>query len=508
MKVANAEFGKLKFSENEGQGTYTNYFYDVSEKDYFAYLSSLTKEGYKKVDEYEISTSKVTLYEKDGDMLLSNYYPTVHEAIIVTEPKSKYLSFSETKRGKRTTPFMAQIDLEDFGTSVVFRLFDGKFIVFDGGCEFLRDAEKLVKFLKENSPDEKPIIAAWIITHPHSDHYGCFISLSENFPDALTVERFIYNFTDTEEDDLKRIPEFQITAETTRKVEEYVRKYTSDIYKAHTGQIYNISGARLEILSSPDDTLRVPVKDVNVLSLVIKVTIEEQSILLCADADLSKCNLRGRYGNYIKSDILEPPHHMFYGGDVETYNVINPRVCVVPSFEEDALGIISPYVNSCKKENLHLFYNLSVEEFFTGSTGNVVLPLPYTPTPHGRENYQNKLAAYKKSLGAESWFFADITKEECEFTFVNATNEKAIVSVDLLTDGRTGFVYAIRLEVPEKSTKRINILDLEEVNPSALYYNPHSLSKKGIKDDATFTAHFRSSLPIVVKGKKPADYHS
>ena len=508
MNNCEMNFGKLTRSENEGKGCFVYAFTDVCERDYFSYLASLLREGYEKTDEYQVSSSTVSIFRKDRDMILANYYPNIKEAVIVTEPDSTFLSFKSEVPSKRAEPFMAQIDLEDFGTSVVFRLEDGKFIIFDGGDNFIPDAEKLVKFLKENSADEKPIIAAWIITHPHCDHYGVFLNVCENFINEITVERFIYNFTDTEKEDLERIPELASCVDEIMKVEKYISKIGAPIYKAHTGQIYNISGARLEVLSSPDDVLGGTVRDINALSLVFKLSVAGQSILLCADADLYKSRLNKRYGGYIKSDILQPPHHMFYGGEIETYSLINPRVCVVPSFEEDVFGLISPYVESCKNENRHLFYNLSVEEFYTGSTGNVIRPLPYTPKPHGRELYTNKLSEYKRNLGAESWYFTDLTKDECEFTIVNPSNGVAKISVDLLGEELSDFVYSIKLEVPHKRTRHVNIFDSKVINPDALYHNPHSLTKKGVKEGSQITVHFRSNIPIVVKGKRSADYHS
>lgn len=506
MDLQNLNFGKLKYYEDEGQGSFVAYYYDVCERDYYAYLSSLRNEGYSISDEYSLGECRVAVLKREDDMLLSNYYPHLHEATIVTEPNSTYLTFRDTPRGGKYEPLMTQIDLEDFGTSVVFRLTDGRFIIFDGGDVHEPDSDKLIKCLKEQSPYETPIIAAWIITHPHADHYECFIRTHEKYPSALNIEKFIYNFTDLNPKDFERIDELASKEDRLKLFDRYIHDTGADIYKAHTGQIYEFSGARLEILSSPDDVLLTPVTDINVLSLVIKMTIAGQVIMMCADAFMIKCNLAKRYGKYLKSDILQPPHHMFCGGDIETYDYIDPKVCVVPSFEEDVFGRISPYQKTSMKENRHLFYNLSVEEFFTGSTGNVVLKLPYTPRPHARENYLRTLESYRKRMGAESWFYSDITKDDCEFYFVNTTVENATVTIDLYADDLSGYVYAITLEVPRTCAIRVNILDTEAVEGDALYYNPHSLAKKGVSETGRFTAHIKSTIPIVVKGNRPADY--
>ncbi len=513
MDINNISFGKLKYCEEEGGGAVTRYYTDVREREYFDFLLSFENFGYEKREEYSLGSSRVSLFAKGDDMLLCNYFPRVNEARIVTEPESEYLSFSDPTSVSRVNAMMTQIDLEDFGTSVVFRLPDGRFIVFDGGWGFEPDADKLVKCLKNQSEGKAPTVAAWIITHPHCDHYRCFSTAYEKYPDAFKVERFIYNIADLSEEFYKVIPALRGEEEELRKFNRCVKATGAKVYRAHTGQVYEFSGARLEVLASPDDTLVIPVNNMNHLSLIIKMTIVGQTIMMCADATLSVAGIAKRYGGYLKSDILQPAHHMFTGGDNETYDLIDPAVCVASGFEDHCFGNFSPCHRACRDENLHLLYNLNVQDFFTGGTGNVVLTLPYTPRANGRRRYLDKLDKHRKALGAESWFFTELTKDDATFCFVNATYDAAEVSLDLYFENDSGkkydgYVHAIKFSVPALSMKKINVLDADNVDGDALYYNPNSLSKKGVADGAVFSAHFRSSLPIVIKGKKSADYHS
>lgn len=508
MQIPEIKFGKLFCQQDEGQGTVASSFESVNEKEYFGYYKELLSAGFTKAEETEMGENTFAVFSKGGDAVFCAYYPSLKEARIVTEPKCEYLNFKDTPIGGRVQPLFTQIDLEDFGESVVVRLSDGRFIVYDGGREFEPDADKLVACLREQSPHEKPIVAAWIMTHPHCDHYRCFVVAHRKYPDAFTVERFIYNFTDTEQKDIERIPTLVKDVEWIRDFEKITREIGSSVYKAHTGQVYNIGGACLEMLSTPDDTLRPLVNDVNSLSIVVKMTIEGQAIMMCADANLPMTGLARRFGSYLKSDILQPSHHMFLGGDVEAYDFVDPRVCVVPSFEDDCFGKISPYQKKCNKENLHLFYNLNVEEFYTGSTGNVVLKLPYTPKANGRKIYLDKIEKYRKSMGAESWFFSDLTTEDDEFLFLNMTVETAEVWADLYFDEVKNIVKSIKISVPPNRTNRVRILDTEAVDADALFYNHHSLKSKGVPEGEKFTVHFTSDIPIVIKGKKSPDYYS
>lgn len=128
--------------------------------------------GYE-VRENRTEVNSFAILKKDNDLVLIGYYPSVKEMLLVTEPDSTYFSFKDTPCNEKTDATITQIDLLDFGLSYVVRLLDGRFIIFDGGWEFEPDADNLMKSLSDQSPYEKPIIAAWIMTHPHIDHYRC-----------------------------------------------------------------------------------------------------------------------------------------------------------------------------------------------------------------------------------------------------------------------------------------------------------------------------------------------
>ena len=52
------------------------------------------------------------------------------------------------------------------------------------------------------------------------------------------------------------------------------------------------------------------------------------------DAAFSHAKLPERYGEYLKADILQIPHHGFQSGSAEAeisgYDLIRPRVCLLP----------------------------------------------------------------------------------------------------------------------------------------------------------------------------------
>ena len=287
-----------------------------------------------------------------------------------------------------------------------------------------------------------------------------------------------------------------------------IEKSGAKVYKAHTGQHYELGGAKMEILSSPDDFYKTPVRDFNTQSLVIKMTLAGQTILWTADCYLKAAKLAERWDDYLKSDILQAPHHLFVGGDKAAYALINPHTCFVPDTEELCFGIISMHAKTSRDNNRYLFFDLNVQDFFTGGNGNVTIKLPYTPRANGRKLYLDTIEKNQKALGASSWFFDSVTSDSCDFTIINSIREEAEIYADLLFENSSNLVLNIKINVPMLSFKKLNLLDGENADPNALYFNRDSLVKKGIPDGKEFAVHFKSNMPVVIIGKKPAAYHS
>ena len=496
----------LIYDEHEGQGVYVKNYGDVTPFEFREQISEFLMSGYE-VRENKTDRNSIAILKKGNDLVLIAYYPTIKEMRVVTEPNSSYFSFKDTPCNEKTDALITQIDLEDFGLSYAIRLLDGRFIIFDGGWEFEPDADKLMAVLSEQSPYEKPIIAAWIMTHPHIDHFRCYLAFCEKYSDSVVIERFIHNFPEADPDS-ERLPGIMTQYPHIKRMYFSIEKSGAKVYKAHTGQHYELGGAKMEILSSPDDFYKTPVRDFNTQSLVIKMTLAGQTILWTADCYLKAAKLAERWDDYLKSDILQAPHHLFVGGDKAAYALINPHTCFVPDTEELCFGIISMHAKTSRDNNRYLFFDLNVQDFFTGGNGNVTIKLPYTPRANGRKLYLDTIEKNQKALGASSWFFDSVTSDSCDFTIINSIREEAEIYADLLFENSSNLVLNIKINVPMLSFKKLNLLDGENADPNALYFNRDSLVKKGIPDGKEFAVHFKSNMPVVIIGKKPAAYHS
>lgn len=495
---------KLIYDTYEGKGAFIKGYEAVSAEDALALQSEITSEGYVQTEAHTLGGNTFIFYKKAEENRIFAYYPGAGEAKIATDAGALIHGLNDTTGKKLCEPLMTMVDTFDFGLSFVFRLTDGRFIVFDGGWETRDYAERLMAVLKKQCVTETITIAAWIMTHPHIDHYRCYISFAQKFENQYNLQRFIYNFFDSDATE-----DFIAGAEKEgphmARFFESVEKSGAPVYRAHTGEIFEIEGMRFETLSSPDDTMRNRTTSINALSLVFKIHFMDQTILMTGDAMLPSSHLSTRFGTYLKSDILQVPHHMFDGGDIACYRLIDPETILIPCEDEYVFSVFSTRPKATGEINLFLLRDMNVKDCYTGARGNIVLPLPHVPRMNGRELLLADIERGDKSIGAKDWYFGDITTENCDFTVVNTSWETAKFRIDILAEaGQTSVHDFKELSVPKSCYKTFKLTDAEGYEPEARGGEIGKYVKEGFK----YVVRFRCYTPMIVKGPSEPIYHS
>jgi len=341
------------------------------------------------------------------------------------------------------------------------------------------------------------------MTHPHLDHYRAYFPFAEKYAGQYVLERFIYNFPDAVEENVPLMPELASKADKEMEFlplfDEAVAKSGVPVYRAHTGQKYKFADTEIEILSSPDDTLIVPV-NFNDISLMMKMHIAGQTVLWTGDAQFGKAKMADRWGTYLKSDMYQMAHHGFNGGEIRSYNLIDPTVLLWPGFDFDCFGAPC-YWNDF---NQHILYNLNVQDVITGGRGTVTLALPYTPRKNGRKLLFDRIEHFQKGAGVKTWIFDGMTKKDCIFTIyaLNGANE---VYADLIFENSGKKVTDIKISLRGQISEK-NLFDPADADPDALFFNRTALAKVEITEEDVFTVRFRSERPIIVKGTKEPLY--
>lgn len=203
------------------------------------------------------------------------------------------------------------------GMCFIVRLSDGRFIVVDGGFNRQRDADELYALLKNNTPEGMDtVIAAWFITHAHSDHHGNFATaFCAHYKNKVKVESVMFNppenklFTGTPNDTLATGTSSRIT------VMNAIKAYKAHHIRSHVGDRYYIGDAIVDVLFSIDYQYPDQFAYYNTCSLVFSIELAGQRIMITGDASNDSFKrLVGMYGEELKADIVQVAHHGYSTG--------------------------------------------------------------------------------------------------------------------------------------------------------------------------------------------------
>lgn len=134
-----------------------------------------------------------------------------------------------------------------------------------------------------------PRIAAWIITHPHSDHIGVIDEFSRMYGDQVELERVICNFVS---DDVLKTADAKAMLEVGGSVRNLRNRLNTGcwsdtaIIKPHTGQLLEIDDAKIRIWSTHEDVYpdTEALAYMNAASLTFTVTLGDTDFLVLGDA--------------------------------------------------------------------------------------------------------------------------------------------------------------------------------------------------------------------------------
>ena len=315
--------------------SYMLYVPSTTKKAFSEYLNSLTQQGFTEFS-YRTAGKYMTYatYCNEETILHISFNSSTDEARIAADKAYDMTVFTDREYEKVCEPTVSLVGQEvEVSTGwiynalcLVFRLEDGRFVIVDGGYSQF-SVNKLYKTLRSLHVNEGKItIAAWIFTHPHSDHSGAFEDLTNtSIKRRIVVENFIHHFASDAQHNT--IGSFG-TAKTTRTAMRGYRN--ANIIKAHSGQVFKFAGMEFEMLFTYADMEPEKLDTMNTSSLVFRVTARDNSVMVLGDAsDRSLHYLIDTYGDYLESDMVQIAHHG-YNGVAEAYSYIDADVVLFP----------------------------------------------------------------------------------------------------------------------------------------------------------------------------------
>ncbi len=509
MLPAIPAFGETNFTDLQSTAsTRVVNICDAGKKAFSDYCRLLEDGGWKQEEAREQATYLYAAYSREGYGIFLNYYQNLQELNIVVEENCKYFSFSDSTGEKKVAPQITQIALVDYGMSYAIRLSDGRFVLIDGGTNFEPDTHYLMKFLRENSPEEKPVIAAWFFTHPDCDHFFIFNDFMDLYGNDVVVEKILMNFPDVDGEQysqLTAVVRIGNNGEGTTHNEHYhrllqhVEKRGISLYVPRCGQIYKIGDAAFEIFSCQDNIPK-KLRKFNPISLIFRMELAGQSALFTGDAHMDDSRMTARFGKHMKSDFMQIPHHGFPAGDselaVEAYEIIKPSVCFLPGSTQESFCDFSTHVPQVD----YIFSKLGVDEVIAG-TPQRTITLPYTPSVNAKEALKRDYLSGKERSGANMWLFTGLNtgrKEDFTFRVLNTTYLPSQVDAELFFEDRKYVIRGIEFTATPLTYKSVCVVDEKDVDLGGGCMDRDSLLKKGYPENAPFAIRFTSDIPIFV----------
>ena len=319
-----------------GDNSYVVVVKDTTKEEYDAYLTALESAGYTKYSDNVIGVNYFAIYKNDN-VILNVYYTSNDTSTHIVVDKANAttlpaLASENVYTDKGIKPTVTQMYINHFeksgaanngGQCHIFELCDGRFIVVDGGPNGKEngkdDAQNLYELLLKLSDGEKPVIAAWFVTHLHNDHVYTFQDFANRYYKDVIVEDVIYNVP----------PPSMCNGMTSKAISDFnkaIAKYPGVTkIKTHTGQKFYYANAEIDMILAQDLIYPNYVQFYNDTSLTFMVKMAGQNILITGDLSPNAAPILTKvYGDALQCDILQIAHHGSMGPDIAFYEKTNP----------------------------------------------------------------------------------------------------------------------------------------------------------------------------------------
>ena len=416
--------GITLYNTMDDQNDSLQYYYvgeGVSAASYRSYCDTLIAEGYTVVTQNEIEQSLYTTFlDPTGtfslyvaynayahadkydypDKLNAQYQKCIR---IVSSPLSSTtlpdegLLTPDPDYTRVTTSSITALELykDTVGMGYVITLEDGRLVVFDGGFVVAPAPTDLWNLLKatneritgQPTSAENPVrIAAWILTHSHSDHSSAFLKMLTTHATEIRMDYILGNFPSvtaayrsagTDVMDMGREGQFE-------RYQKYVPGGFKFI-KVHAGQKFYLANIEIEILTTYEDLNPARISTGNDTNTVTRFTMrntneqgervgDPTTIVWLGDANaLQSRYLCTMFGDYLESDMVQLAHHGNTGCEKDLYTLVNAKVLWFPvDYWRVELFAFEQKYPTLREINLHALTLPRMQYVFASGNDNAI----------------------------------------------------------------------------------------------------------------------------------------
>lgn len=239
---------------------------------------------------------------------------------------------------------------------------NGKLIVIDGGKP--HDAEDFLALLEQQAGGKRPEVELWIMTHPHSDHFGVLHTICHT-PELLArveIRTLLYRFP---EDFIEQNGKAS-NIDANRMMAELAALCGAGCHAPELDEKMTVDGLELHFLYYPYDCRIINhAFNCNASSMIFTVQAKNKKIMFTGDA-VSR-NLQAVtwiYHKKLKCDILQMPHHALCDtGLLKFYKEVDAKILLEPTCIAGDRAMHTEYVgkahapdNAWAEENAEQIY--------------------------------------------------------------------------------------------------------------------------------------------------------
>ena len=360
---------------NCSDGRFLLIYKNRSQDDYENYLDRLAADGFSVKMQTENAQNCYAALQKD--VTLGVYYSPCDQTLRITADKRNALppckASDLVKKDGQTVFYCFENDqtLIDCGMCLLLQCPDKSFFVVDSGHYFqFNDNDRLHRFMRERTPaGQKIVVNGWLITHSHTDHVAKLMDFLRYNCDDVVIEGFYWNLLDDDYD----LPCWDREEHAFNTQLRRMLNGLTDIpkYKVQAGQRFYIRSLCFDVLCTHEDVYPQKLDDFNDTSVVVAVEVDGCRLLIPGDASAKESAiLEARYGETLKSDVVQIAHHGHSGLSENAYRLIDAALCVFPITE---IKFWEEYPRLAANRTAIAL----ADEYYISSNGTVAVPLPY-----------------------------------------------------------------------------------------------------------------------------------
>ena len=372
--------GNLGTQYNAGQGSYTYVKTNASQTTFEDACKAAENNGFKKYTTSSIGNNKFATYVTQTQILHFMFFPNKGELRTAVDKRGTGtngfvlpgLSGDNTYTSTQSS-LMTLVDIENSswpgGMCLIFKLCDGRFVVVDSGVGG-RDNDGsssgwVYASLAKHADDPKNIrVAAWIITHIHSDHAGGLVDMA----------RGTYNTTLKK--DGEKVKTHNVMPKECKQwikidtlifnrpnnnvdgrngwMDEIINAFkVKNVIKAHPGQVFYYANCKFTMYGSLDLIIDKKVSNHNDESLSMMFEFNGKKFLVLGDAYPQNTKaLADIYKENLKADIVQVSHHGYDNTDAaQVYKYVQATMVMWPvaGYEKDGCDLVNANVNAIFK---------------------------------------------------------------------------------------------------------------------------------------------------------------